>query len=79
VLIHEAYLDTYRPADMPNWVEYRSKYHTTAGQLAEIANRAKPMLLVVYHHGPGSDEEYAAAIRREYPGKLAIAHDLDVY
>jgi ribonuclease BN (tRNA processing enzyme) len=79
VLVHEAYLEEYRPADMPNWIEYRSKYHTTAAQLAEIANRTKPGLLVVYHHGAGSDAEYAAAIQRGYAGKVAIARDLDVY
>lgn len=79
VLIHEAYLDSYRPADMPNWIEYRSKYHTTTGQLAELANRAQPKLLVVYHHGPGADAEYAQAIQRGYRGAVAIARDLDVY
>jgi len=79
VLVHEAYLDSYRPADMPNWTEYRSKYHTTTTQLAEIANRAQPKLLVVYHHGAGNDEEYAAAIQRGYRGKVVIARDLDVY
>ena len=38
ILIHEVYAEEYRPANMPNWVEYRSKYHTTTTQLAEIAN-----------------------------------------
>lgn len=79
VLIHEAYLEAYRPADMPNWTEYRSRYHTTTTQLAEIATKTQPKLLVVYHHGPGRDEDYAAAIQRGYAGKVAIARDLDVY
>ena len=79
MLVHEAYLEQYRPADMPNWLEYRSKYHTTTSQLAEVANKTQPKLLVVYHHGAGRDEEYAAAIQRGYPGKVVIARDLDVY
>ena len=28
VLIHEAYADAYRPAAVPDWLEYRAKYHT---------------------------------------------------
>ena len=44
VLIHEAYADEYRPVDMANWLEYRSKYHTTTSQLAEIAAKTNPGL-----------------------------------
>jgi len=85
VLIHEAYSDDYKPADMSNWLQYRSKYHTTTTQLAEIANRTQPGLLIVYHRGVGppgheiSDEQYLAEIRRTYRGKVVIGQDLDVY
>lgn len=79
VLVHEAYLEEYRPADMPNWAQYRPRYHTTTTQLAEVASKSKPKLLVVYHHGMGADGEYAASIARGYAGRVAIARDLDVY
>jgi ribonuclease BN (tRNA processing enzyme) len=85
VLIHEAFADDYRPADMTNWLQYRSKYHTTTSQLAEIANKAQPGLLIVYHRGVGprgreiSDEQYVSEIRRTYNGKVVVAHDLDAY
>src|SRR5207245_572637 len=42
VLIHEAYSEDYRPADMANWLEYRSKSQTTTTQLADIAPNAQP-------------------------------------
>jgi ribonuclease Z len=79
VLIHEAFSEQFTPADMPNWIEYRSKYHTTTTQLADIARKTRPKLLVVYHHGAGPDDQYAAEIRRTYDGPVAIARDLDVY
>jgi ribonuclease BN (tRNA processing enzyme) len=49
VLVHEA-----QPlellAKMPDSIQsFVAKYHTTTEQLAELANKAKPKLLVVYH------------------------------
>ncbi|MGH7467640.1 MAG: MBL fold metallo-hydrolase [Longimicrobiales bacterium] len=48
VLIHEVFIDAYRPSRVPNWIEYRSKFHTTAAQLAEIARVTQPKLLVLW-------------------------------
>ena len=69
------------PSAVPNWLEYRSKYHTTTTQVAEIANKAQPKLLIVYHRGIGnvSDAQYIAEIERTYRGRLAIGNDLDIY
>lgn len=70
---------------MPNWVVYRGQHHTTASQLAEIANKTQPGLLILYHYGPAPggtgapDEQLAAAIRRSYAGKVVVGRDLDVY
>ena len=85
VLIHEAYSDEYRPADMANWLEYRSKYHTTTSQLAQIAAKTNPGLLIVHHRGVGlrdreiPEEQYVAEVHRGYRGKVVVGHDLDVY
>ena len=49
VLIHEAQpleLQTKMPESVQSVV---AKYHTTTAQLAELANKAKPKLLVIYH------------------------------
>jgi ribonuclease BN (tRNA processing enzyme) len=85
VLIHEAYAEAYQPADMPNWTNYRSRYHTLATELGEIAAKAQPKLLVVYHRGIGArgreipDETYLSEIHRGFSGKVVLARDLDVY
>jgi ribonuclease BN (tRNA processing enzyme) len=85
VLIHEAYADDYRPADMANWLEYRSKYHTTTSQLALIAAKTNPGLLIIHHRGVGvrgreiPEEQYIAEVRRGWNGRVVVGHDLDVY
>ena len=85
VLIHEVYAAEYKPADMANWLEYRSKYHTTTTQLAEIANKTQPALLIMHHRGTGprgrqiSDAQYLAEVGRTYHGKMVVGQDLDVY
>ncbi len=77
--------EAYFPRAVPNWLEYRSKYHTTTAQLAEIANKAQPKLLILYHRGVGrasgdiSDAQYLSEIQRTYRGRTVIGNDLDVY
>jgi ribonuclease BN (tRNA processing enzyme) len=86
VLIHEAYSQqTYRKVSH-KWQAYRRKYHTSSKELAELANRVKPGLLVVYHRGnPGggtavanSEEVLLKEIQDQYQGKVVSGHDLDV-
>lgn len=81
VLIHEVQSPTYNVKTIPDWPAYRARYHTTSDQLADIANKTKPGLLILYHNG--SDEaglqEILRQIQRTYHGKVAISHDLDVF
>jgi ribonuclease BN (tRNA processing enzyme) len=64
---------------MPNWLEYRSKYHTLVPQLADIANKTQPGLLIIYHRGGGTTEQYLSEMARTYPGKVVVGEDLDTY
>ena len=85
VLIHEAYAEDYRPADMAGWIAYRAKHHTTTTQLGELAAKAQPGLLIVYHRGIGpagreiSDRRYLDEIGRTFKGRVVIGQDLEVY
>jgi ribonuclease BN (tRNA processing enzyme) len=77
----------------PEWKQYREAFHTSTRQLAEIANKAKPDLLVLYHRANpgcdqartqecregGSEEQMLKEIRELYKGKVTAGHDLDVY
>lgn len=81
VLIHEVQSPTYNVTTMPDWPTYRARYHTTTDQLAEIASRTNPGLLVVYHNAADEAglEEILREIQRKYHGKVVISHDLDVF
>jgi ribonuclease BN (tRNA processing enzyme) len=85
VLIHETYSPSSVAPAMPDWNGYRAKYHTSTEQLAEIANRSKPALLIVYHvagRGPNGripEEQLLQEIQKTYHGKVVIGHDLEIY
>jgi ribonuclease BN (tRNA processing enzyme) len=87
ILVHEAYsMESYQRV-APRWQEYRRRAHTSSRELAEIANTAKPGLLVLYHRSnpggtPGSMEIADALleeIQQRYKGKVVVGHDLDVF
>ncbi len=81
VLIHEVQSTTYNVETIPDWPAYRARYHTTTDQLADIANRTKPGLLIVYHNAANESglQEILRQIQRTYHGRVVIGHDLDVF
>ncbi len=93
VLIAEAYTLTSFEMVPPQWQQYRRAFHPSSRELADVANRAQPAMLVLYHVGnagcdqvgtqacrdAGSEMQLLAEIRRLYKGKVVAAHDLDVY
>lgn len=81
VLLHEVYSPTGAQMQASHWRAYFATFHTSPDELAALATRAHPQLLVLYHqvfHG-ASDQELVDAVRKKYPGKVVSAHDLDVY
>lgn len=68
---------------------YVAKYHTTTEQLADLASKAKPKLLVLYHNPitlrpdkrpmASTPEDLLAEIAPRYKGKVVVGRDLDVY
>ena len=82
LLVHEVYTAEGLHIRTPDWQAYHSRVHTSTVQLAEIANRTRPGLLVLYHHLMwGTDAEgLVREIRAAgYSGPLASGSDLDVY
>lgn len=81
VLIHEVQpSDATRPPGTrtaADWAAYVRQYHTTALQLGELAARAQPKLLVVYHDGRRAPrEQILADIHRAFTGPVVLAEDL---
>src|SRR5689334_15957572 len=86
VLIHEAYSMMTYNAVSPEYQEYRRKHHTSSREVAEIAKKARPALLILYHRAnpggvgrPNPEEALLEEVRQLYDGKVLIGHDLDVF
>jgi ribonuclease BN (tRNA processing enzyme) len=87
VLIHEAYSEQTFNQVSPRWQEYRRNYHTSAQELASLADRINPGLLILYHRvnvgapmtAPNPEEAVLNEIRNAYRGDVVVGHDLDVY
>lgn len=92
-LIAEAYTLSSFNLISPRWQAYRRAYHTSTRELADIAARAKPRLLILTHRGnagcdqshaagcleSGSEEQMLKEMKQYYSGNVVAAHDLDVY
>jgi ribonuclease BN (tRNA processing enzyme) len=87
VLIHEVLTRDWL-AKRPDFVRYAGDHHTTTTQLVDLATKAKPRLLILYHGSislrPNVDKERSspATLLREmsaYDGQIVVGRDLDVY
>jgi ribonuclease BN (tRNA processing enzyme) len=81
VLIHEVYSKVALEKRSPEWQKYHSSVHTSSSELAEIATRAKPRLLVLYHQlfWSSSEEELLSDVKDGYDGEVVSGKDLGVY
>ncbi len=81
VLIHEVYSTAGFARRTPDWQKYHSNFHTSSQELAELAAKARPGLLVLYHQlfWGTAEEDLLKEVTRVYKGKVVSAHDLDVF
>ena len=81
VLIHEVYSQTGFATRPPEWQKYHSRYHTSSRELGELATKARPGLLILYHQlfWGTSEEDLVKEVRAVYAGKVVSGRDLDVY
>jgi ribonuclease BN (tRNA processing enzyme) len=81
VLVHEVYSDSGFAQLEPEWQRYHSAFHTPASQLGDLATRAQPKLLVLYHGLPWSSSpaEIVRTVRARWSGRVVYANDLDIF
>ena len=79
VLIHEGQSPAWLAGRPDTFQKFAAKYHTTTPQLAELAQAAKPRLLIVYHYSSVAAEDMLGEMLRLYPGHVVVGRDLDVY
>ena len=82
VLVHEVYSAEMFVRRPPEWQRYHAAAHTSTRELAALATRAHPKLLVLYHqlYWGADDDGLIREIRAAgYTGDVVSAKDLGVY
>jgi ribonuclease Z len=81
VLVHEVISAQHLAQRTPDWQAYHRLYHTLGPDLGDVATKARPKLLVLYHQIPtGFDEaELLGEVRSRYAGAVVSGRDLGVY
>lgn len=81
VLIHEVYSTAGFSRRPVEWQKYHARYHTSSAELAVIATKARPGLLVLTHQlfWGTSEEDLLAEVVKGYAGKVVSGRDLAVY
>lgn len=81
ILIHEVLSDEGLSGRDEFWKTYHSNNHTLSSELAGLAERSKPKLLVLYHllFFGASEEQLLREIKEKYKGEVVLGNDLDVF
>jgi len=82
VLIHEVYnTKGFEKIKNSKFQAYHSNYHTSSENLAKIATKAKPGLLILYHQlwMNQSEDDLLKEIKERYSGKVVSGKDLEIY
>lgn len=81
VLVHEVISEAGWKALTPDWQAYHHSAHTLTSELADIANQARPGILVLTHilHYGAPIETALTEIQAGYDGKVVLANDLDEF
>jgi ribonuclease BN (tRNA processing enzyme) len=84
VLMHEVYSLAGYATRSEAWQKYSRDFHTDSNELADLATKARPKTLILYHQmyfgGPKDTEAgLLGEIRAKYKGEVISARDLAVY
>ncbi len=81
ILLHEIYSRTGFDKKDDTWKSYHLKHHTSTYELGEIALKAQPKRIVLYHilFWGATEKELLDEIATKYTGKVFVGRDLDVF
>jgi len=79
--VHEVYSAAGFAGRPPEWQRYHRMYHTSSAELAALATKSRPGLLVLYHQlfWGTTDEALVAEVKQGYERKVVSGRDLDVF
>ena len=81
ILIHEVCsVEGFQRRDQ-YWQKYHSTNHTSSHEPGELASKAQPKLLVLYHilFWGASEETVLKEVGEKYSGEVVLGNDLDVF
>lgn len=81
ILVHEVYAKAGWDGRDEVWQRYHAASHTSGIELGELAERARPGLLVLTHQllWGATPDELLAEIREGFTGRVVYGNDLDVF
>ena len=81
ILVHEVYSQAGYETKSADWKAYHSVHHTSTLELAEIARKAEPGKVVLYHilFWGSSEAELLQEIQTVYSGEVHVGADLDIF
>ena len=81
ILVHEVYSKAGFDTKPLEWKQYHTEHHTSTLELADIASRANPGKVVLYHilFWGSSEEALLEEIKTGYQGEVVVGQDLDVF
>jgi ribonuclease BN (tRNA processing enzyme) len=81
ILVHEVYSRAGYARKPEAWKAYHASHHTSTLELAEIAARSEPGLVVLYHilFWGATEQELLEEISGGFGGKVIVGRDLDIF
>jgi ribonuclease BN (tRNA processing enzyme) len=79
ILIHEAHSPAWLATRPDYFQQFAAKFHTTTDELAVLAGKAQPRLLILHHYASVSPESLYDEMLAKYPAHFVVGRDLDVY
>lgn len=81
VLVHEVYSQAGFEKIPPQWQRYHASFHTSTTELARIAQKVRPKLLILTHQlfWGASPEDLLTEIGQIYNGQVRSGEDMQVY
>ena len=81
VLLHEVYAMEELKSTRKDWPEYLKQFHTSTTELGEIAQKARPKVLVLYHQimDGVTDAELVKEVKAGPETRVVSARDFDIF
>jgi ribonuclease BN (tRNA processing enzyme) len=81
ILVHEVYSAKQFQQRSSAWQAYHSQVHTSTTELAAIANKTHPKLLLLFHQlfWGSTETDLLAEIQSLYDGEVISGQDLDIF